>query len=174
MDREQFLQTVNALRKEGRTIRAIADELGVHRSRVERALKTPVTGTPGQSPRVEHAAGNIVVGRQQEMKELVASLDDSLRGQGRAVMVVGQPGIGKTRIAQELAAIAEQSGAQVLWGRCHEQQGAPPYWPWIQIIRAYIQRIDANTLLNQMGGGSAEIARCGFRRFVAGLIRMRR
>ena len=158
MDREQFLQGVKVLREEGKTIRAIAAELGVHRSRVERALKTLFNRMPDQSPRVGGATGNMIVGRQREMGELVVSLDDSLRGQGRLVMLVGQPGIGKTRIAQELAAIAEQRGTQVLWGRCHEQQGAPPYWPWIQIIRAYVQRIDADSLLTQMGGAAADIA----------------
>jgi hypothetical protein len=43
-------------------------------------------------------------------------------------MVAGEPGIGKTRIAQELARHAEEHGALVLWGRCHEEAGAPPYW----------------------------------------------
>ena len=59
------------------------------------------------------------------------------RGLGRLVMVSGEQGIGKTRVAMELAAPAEQLGAQVLWGRCYEREGAPPYWPWVQVIRAY-------------------------------------
>ena len=58
------------------------------------------------------------VGRQQEMSELVKALEDALGGRGRLVMLVGEPGIGKTRIAQELATISEERGAQVLWGRC--------------------------------------------------------
>ena len=69
------------------------------------------------------------VGRVTEMAELTVSLEDALSGRGRLVMLVGEPGIGKTRTAQELAAIAEQRGAQVLWGWCYEEQGAPPYWP---------------------------------------------
>ena len=54
------------------------------------------------------------VGRVTEMAELTVSLEDALSGRGRLVMLVGEPGIGKTRTAQELAAIAEQRGAQVL------------------------------------------------------------
>ena len=73
--------------------------------------------------------GRAFVGRQREMAELTAALDDTLSGHGRMVMLVGEPGIGKTRTAQELAALAEQRGAQVLWGRCYEGEGAPPYWP---------------------------------------------
>ena len=65
----------------------------------------------------------IFVGRQREIVELTAALDDSISGQGRLVMLVGEPGIGKTRTAQELAALAEQQGVQVLWGRCYEDQG---------------------------------------------------
>jgi len=80
-----------------------------------------------------HPTRNVVrvfVGRNQEMAQLEAALDDALSGQGRLVMLVGEPGIGKTRTAQELAVLAEQRGALVLWGRCYEGEGAPPYWPW--------------------------------------------
>ena len=65
------------------------------------------------------------------METLTAALEGSLAGRGRVVMLGGEPGIGKTRIAQELAGLAEQRGAQVLWGWCYEQEGAPPYWPWV-------------------------------------------
>ena len=48
-------------------------------------------------------------------------------------MLVGEPGIGKTRTSQELETYARMRGAQVLGGRTHESGGAPPYWPWIQV-----------------------------------------
>lgn len=80
----------------------------------------------------------VFVGRQREMAELRAALDDALSGDGRLVMLAGEPGIGKTRIAQELAAVAEGRGVRVLWGRCYEGGGAPPYWPWAQAIRTYV------------------------------------
>jgi class 3 adenylate cyclase len=53
------------------------------------------------------------------------------------IMLVGEPGIGKTRAAQELETYARMRGAQVLWGRAHESSGAPPYWPWMQVGDAY-------------------------------------
>ena len=81
-----------------------------------------------------------------------------MSGQGRLVMLGGEPGIGKTRTAQELAALAEARGAQVLCGRCYEEEGAPPYWPWVQIMRNYVQQAGAELLTAEMGPGAADIA----------------
>ena len=93
---------------------------------------------PGQPERTAtgRPARGVFVGRERELAELTSALDDVLLGQGRLVMLVGEPGIGKTRTAQELAARAEPRGARVLWGWCYEGEGAPPYWPWLQPIRA--------------------------------------
>jgi DNA-binding SARP family transcriptional activator len=79
------------------------------------------------------------VGREQELQRLGDALDDALAGQGWLVLVSGEQGIGKTRVATELALRAERRGAQVLWGRCYEREGAPPYWPWVQVIRGYVR-----------------------------------
>jgi DNA-binding CsgD family transcriptional regulator len=92
------------------------------------------------------------------MDELKAALEDALSGRGRLAMLVGEPGIGKTRTAQELASYAETRGAQVHWGWCYEGEGAPPYWPWAQIIRSYVQQVDAPRLWSEMGPGAADIA----------------
>ena len=88
----------------------------------------------------------------------MAALDDAMSGRGRLGMLVGEPGIGKTRTAQELAAISEERGVQVLWGRCHEQQGMPPYWPWIQVIRSYVRECESDRLRTEMGAGASDIA----------------
>ena len=58
------------------------------------------------------------------------ALEDAMSGRGRLVMLAGEPGIGKSRIAQEIGAYAELRGTRVLWGRCYEEQGSPAYWPW--------------------------------------------
>ncbi len=73
-------------------------------------------------------------------------------------MLAGEPGIGKTRTAQELASHAETLGAQVLWGRCYEEDGAPPYWPWVEPVRYYVSNADADQLRSQMGSGGADLA----------------
>ena len=98
------------------------------------------------------------VGRQQEMADLKAALEDAMSGRGRLVMLVGEPGIGKTRTAQELGSHAESQGALVLWGRCYEEEGAPPYWPWLQSLRSYIQQQTPEQLQLEMGPGASDIA----------------
>ncbi len=107
---------------------------------------------------LDSLAGGVFVGRQREMGELKGCLEDGLSGWGRLVTLVGEPGIGKTRTAQELATYAGLRGAQVLWGRCYEEQGAPPYWPWVQAIRSYVRDIDPEQLRSQMCAGAADIA----------------
>jgi tetratricopeptide (TPR) repeat protein len=61
-----------------------------------------------------------------------------LAGRSRLYMLAGEPGIGKTRACQELAVIARAQGSRPLWGTSHEGEGAPPYWPWTQVIRSYV------------------------------------
>ena len=68
------------------------------------------------------------VGRAQEMAVLEAALAASCGSQGQLVFLEGEPGIGKTRLLQELTASASKQGVQVLWGRCYEGEGAPPFW----------------------------------------------
>jgi eukaryotic-like serine/threonine-protein kinase len=76
------------------------------------------------------------VGRAYELGELQAGLEDASSGRGRLLLVTGEPGIGKTRLMQELAGFALDQDWRVLMGRCWEEGGAPAYWPWIQVVRA--------------------------------------
>ena len=113
----------------------------------------------GEDPHaLDSLAGGVFVGRQREMGELKAALEDALSGRGRLVTLVGEPGIGKTRTALELATYAGLRQAQVLWGRCYEGEGAPPYWPWVQAIRSYVRDVDPEQLRSEMGAGAADIA----------------
>ena len=107
---------------------------------------------------LDSLAGGVFVGRQREMGELKGCLEDALSGRGRLVTLVGEPGIGKTRTAQELATYAGLRGAQVLWGHSYEEQGVPPYWPWVQAIRSYVRERDPEQLRSEMGAGAADIA----------------
>ena len=76
------------------------------------------------------------LGREREMRELRSALGEMLAGRSRLYLIAGEPGIGKTRACQELAAGARADGIRVHWGPCHEGEGAPAYWPWIQVLRA--------------------------------------
>lgn len=100
----------------------------------------------------------IFVGRQREMGELRAALKESFAGHGRIVILMGEPGIGKTRTAEELASHAETQGAQVLWGRCYEEDGAPSYWPWVQAIRSYVEPRNSDQLQVDLGPNAADFA----------------
>jgi predicted ATPase len=76
-----------------------------------------------------------LVGRGQEFERLLALLDDARSGRGRAALVLGEAGIGKTRLAEAFAAASANAGSRVAWGRCTEAE-SPAYWPWRQLLRA--------------------------------------
>ena len=66
--------------------------------------------------------------------------------------------MGKSALASELARQAQQGGARVLWGRCWEGGGAPPYWPWIQILEQLRAAYDEATLRRHAGRGAPQLA----------------
>jgi DNA-binding CsgD family transcriptional regulator len=84
--------------------------------------------------------GVAFVGRSAELGELRAALSEALGGSSRAVLVTGEPGIGKTALATRLTGEAEALGVPARWGRGSEREGAPAFWPWIQVIREQLLR----------------------------------
>src|SRR5262249_12138061 len=88
-------------------------------------------GSGGVSP-----LETVFVGRAAEMADLVAAVDSAKAGHGRAVFVGGEPGIGKTSLARHARAYARERGLEVWWGRCRDGEPAPPYWPWIELLRS--------------------------------------
>jgi DNA-binding SARP family transcriptional activator len=103
-------------------------------------------------------ADGVFVGRERELDALVAALRDALSGRGRLVVVGGEPGIGKSRLAEELSRSAASAGAKIHWGRCWEAGGAPPYWPWVQVLRACVRERGAEQLADELGPGAADVA----------------
>ena len=71
-------------------------------------------------------------------------------------MLSGEAGIGKTRLAEEVAAEAQARGISTAWGRCDEEGGAPPYWPWIQVIRWCLERFGESPTGFSLNGAGAE------------------
>jgi DNA-binding SARP family transcriptional activator/DNA-binding CsgD family transcriptional regulator len=98
------------------------------------------------------------VGRQRELALLKETLERARAGHGSMVMIGGEPGIGKTRIAEELSELARQRGMIILWGRCYQNSGAPAYWPWIQVLRALFAQYDQDTLRARMGPGASDLS----------------
>jgi DNA-binding winged helix-turn-helix (wHTH) protein/tetratricopeptide (TPR) repeat protein len=111
---------------------------------------------PVDAPR--GAPEGVFVGRDRELERLHAACAATLAGKGRIVLLVGEPGIGKTRLAEQLAAYARGRGARVLVGRCYEGELAPAFWPWVQIVRAYMADHDGVALRAAMGAAGADIA----------------
>ncbi|HEY3051093.1 MAG TPA: AAA family ATPase [Gaiellaceae bacterium] len=155
--------------------RALVDELGIEPGpelqELERRIlrQDPSLELPAPAPAIEEpisapatipgrrAAGTFV-GRERELETLEAGLDDALTGRGRLLLLVGEPGIGKSRLADEFASRAKQRGAHVLWGRCWEAGGASAYWPWVQALRSYVRTSDPEALRSLLGGGAPELA----------------
>ena len=73
------------------------------------------------------------VGREMQLAALVSAVQAAELGERVVGMVAGEPGIGKTRLVKEMA---ERVSSQVLWAGCWEGDGAPPYWVWLQLLRA--------------------------------------
>ncbi|HEX3257632.1 MAG TPA: AAA family ATPase [Pseudonocardia sp.] len=81
------------------------------------------------------------VGRADELAELVGLLDAALDGRPGFAVLAGEPGIGKTRLAEELAALAGARAVPVLWGGCTAAEGAPAYWPWRRVLRSWLASV---------------------------------
>jgi DNA-binding SARP family transcriptional activator/tetratricopeptide (TPR) repeat protein len=127
------------------------------------AARAPAPAAVAVEPAAPEAAAETgrgaLVGRERELAELVGGLDDAFAGRGRLFLLGGEPGIGKSRLAEELIAHAGARGARVLVGRCWEAGGAPAYWPWVQSLRPYLRDSDAESLRSQLGEGAADVAR---------------
>ena len=103
-------------------------------------------------------AAPILVGRDGELGELVAGLDDAASGSGRLFLLAGDPGIGKSRLAHEAAERARDRGFQVAWERCWEAGGAPVYWTWVQSLRACVRGLSSEELRSCLGAGAPFVA----------------
>jgi len=99
------------------------------------------------------------VGRGLILAQLDTALEDAQAGRGRIVLLAGEAGIGKTRTAAEFAADVCSRGVLVHAARCGEEKGAPPYWPWVQLLRGLVDGRDADALRSELGAGAARISR---------------
>jgi DNA-binding winged helix-turn-helix (wHTH) protein len=93
---------------------------------------------PEPSPPPPRAAPGrtLLTGRNAASSVLAHALRDAYAGRGGMVLLAGEPGIGKTRMLDEIAAAARDLGARVLSVRCYPgDEGAPVLWPWAQLLR---------------------------------------
>ncbi|HYZ11307.1 MAG TPA: ATP-binding protein, partial [Actinomycetota bacterium] len=111
--------------------------------------------TPGGRPL---PAAIPFVGRGRELEALGDAVEQAFQGRGSICLLAGEPGIGKSRLADEVAGRARERGGVVLWGRCWEAGGAPAYWPWVQSLRSLVRTIGVETAIGHLGDDADELA----------------
>lgn len=98
----------------------------------------PGAGQPAQTFPVGGFLGALpagpLVAREAEVALLRSAVEAVAGGAGRLVLLVGEPGVGKTRLAQELTLLARDRGFLVASGRCYEPQGSVPYFPFLEVL----------------------------------------
>jgi DNA-binding SARP family transcriptional activator len=146
--------------------RSLVDEFGIEPGRELRELQQQILNQDasldlGARPAVVGAPvpEDGLVGRESALAELVGRLEQAFAGRGAVVLLEGEAGIGKSRLAGALADEASARGARVLACRCWETGGAPPYWPWAQTLRAYVRTAEPAVLRRRLGASAAEVGR---------------
>ena len=152
--------------------RILADALGIDPSPTLRRLEAdmlaqgdgldwqPAPGRRGSSyfESAGPGAERELIGREPEVASLDAALQRAVAGTGQLALVSGEPGVGKTRLVEELAQHAKGAQAQVAWGRCFEGEGAAAFWPWTQVVTGLIDRCDPEAVRAALAPGAADIA----------------
>nr|WP_276612224.1 BTAD domain-containing putative transcriptional regulator [Kineococcus vitellinus] len=112
-------------------------------------------GTPESAP---DGAAEAMVGRAEELAHCLQAWRRAAAGTPASTVLVGEAGIGKTRLAQELAHHVQDDGGQVVWGRCTDGTGAPAYWPWRQVLTALAESREPSAVARAATGRGAAAA----------------
>jgi class 3 adenylate cyclase/tetratricopeptide (TPR) repeat protein len=144
---------------EGTSVASLGERQLRGLSRTEHVFElSPLTGTGADAlARVERpplpavlAAREVFVGRAVEFEQLAREWATATSGTARAVLIAGEPGVGKSRLAAEWARRAHDQGAMVLYGRCDEELGAP-YQPFAEVLRAVLPVLGGRRLRSVRG-----------------------
>jgi DNA-binding SARP family transcriptional activator len=111
------------------------------------------------APEAALAPERVFVGRHDEQVRLTTRLAEALNGAPRLALVSGEPGIGKTRFCESVADAARALGAHPVWARGWEGEGAPAFWPWVQVLRTLVEDLPRDVLAAAAEAGAADIAR---------------
>jgi hypothetical protein len=110
---------------------------------------------PSKASHTDQVPESSLLGRARELDELSVAIGDARAGSGGVWLLAGEPGIGKSRLCEEVARRAAREGLLVAWGAAWEAGGAPAYWPWLQVLRHILANVAIDTLTKQIGA-----ARC--------------
>jgi len=112
-----------------------------------------------ERPLIERIVRGRLVARDQELAEAIAIWRKAMAGESGVLLISGAPGVGKTRLANEMVAHARLFGAQVLQGGCYEYEATTPYLPLTEALRDWAHAQATETLREQLGTTAAELAR---------------
>lgn len=167
-----------ALRAYAMARHTLAEELGIDPSPSLRALEAAILA---QSPELEYyrpepwttesavlddASTRVVapvrtspplVGREKQLRRLMANMSQAQHGHGSVVLISGEAGIGKTRLAEEVATEAGANDHLVAWGRAYERDGAPECWLWMQVAADLARRADPSRVRQALAGRTREL-----------------
>jgi tetratricopeptide (TPR) repeat protein len=102
----------------------------------------------------------VFVGREAELKQLQSAFDGAISGQGALMMVLGEPGIGKTALTEQLATYVTLRGGRTLVGHCYEEGSLSlPYLAFVEALRSYVLNRDIKELREELGTGATNVAR---------------
>lgn len=113
---------------------------------------------PALPPGLQPFDGELFVGREEELGMLLRTWNEAQAGERRAVLIGGEPGIGKSSLAASAARAAADHGAIVLYGRCDEDLGVP-YQPFVEALTQYARASSPGQLRRQAGSNIGELVR---------------
>lgn len=145
----------------GPTLKALQAQILEQSPALELAANAPPQQQPPPRPASAQQATTghrPLIGRDGELDELRAALRDAHDGRGTLFLLLGDAGIGKTRLAQAIVEEAAQLGHDALWGSAWEAGGAPAYWPWTQVIRQLLDARSAEHAIADLGSGARYVA----------------
>ncbi|SDM29345.1 Transcriptional regulatory protein, C terminal [Nonomuraea maritima] len=123
----------------------LVEELGIDPGEALRAAHQRVLGAGVPPPRAAadpiDAGQPALVGRVEELAVVWQAVESALSGRTGLVLVEGEPGVGKTRLVEEVTDAAHGQGAHVVWGNCLEDAGAPSMWPWVRSVGAVLDAL---------------------------------
>jgi len=117
-----------------------------------------VSGEKAPGAGVPFAERTPFVGREPERAELRQMLDRAAAGTGDVVLIAGEPGVGKSRLVEEVVAEAYPR-FRVLVGHCYESGRALPYMPWVELIETAMAETDPIEFRRLLGEEAPEFAR---------------
>jgi predicted ATPase len=101
----------------------------------------------------------VLIGRAHELEVLHRALRAVQEGVGRCILLAGEAGIGKSRLAAELCNHATATHFLILQGHCSEQDRSYPYAPWIDALRAFLAPQSAEGVGQSLGPFAPELVK---------------